>query len=169
MSDEPEQHRPDGLDLAKALTRATARIAGAASAPKKLRKQKQVPRGNAGVDPSEPRPLGEAVDRMVGDLGWELPLRMHSVFVQWDQLVGEEIAGHCAPTAFVDGVVTVQADSTTWANSLRLLAPQLVRRLNEDLGEGTVTAVEILGPNGPTWRHGKLRARGGRGPRDTYG
>ena len=46
---------------------------------------------------------------------------------------------------------------------------ELVRRLNAVLGDGTVTSVNVQGPNAPSWRKGPRTVRGGRGPRDTYG
>jgi hypothetical protein len=52
---------------------------------------------------------------------------------------------------------------------LRLLAGTLVRRLNAELGEGTVQRVQVRGPAGPPRQPGAWRAPGGRGPRDTYG
>jgi predicted nucleic acid-binding Zn ribbon protein len=66
------------------------------------------------------------------------------------------------------GVVVVRTDSTAWATQLRTIAPQIVAKLNEAVGEGSVTFVEVRGPDAPTWRHGKLRVKG-IGPRDTYG
>ena len=60
------------------------------------------------------------------------------------------------------------ADSTAWATQVRLLAPQLVRRLNAELGDGTVRRVKVRGPAPPRQR-GAWRVPGGRGPRDTYG
>ena len=71
--------------------------------------------------------------------------------------------------ALVDGTLVVRTDSTAWATELKLLAPNLVKRLNAELGDGTVLVVEVLGPNAPSWKHGRLGLRGGRGPRDTYG
>ena len=68
-----------------------------------------------------------------------------------------------------DGKLVVRTDSTAWATQLRLLVPTVLRRLNEDLGEGTVTVLEVLGPHGPSWKKGRLSSRDGRGPRDTYG
>ncbi|MFZ1383723.1 MAG: DciA family protein, partial [Propionicimonas sp.] len=65
-------------------------------------------------------------------------------------------------------VLTVRADSSTWAASLRLIAPQLVARLNDQLGQGTVERVVVVGPSAPSWKKGK-RSVPGRGPRDTYG
>ena len=40
----------------------------------------------------------------------------------------------------------MQADSTAWATQLRLLAAQLVHRLNAELGAGTVLRVKVRGP-----------------------
>jgi predicted nucleic acid-binding Zn ribbon protein len=63
----------------------------------------------------------------------------------------------------------VRCDSTAWATNLRLLAPTLVARLNEDLGHGSVRVIKVQGPGGPAHRYGPLRAPGSTGPGDTYG
>ena len=55
------------------------------------------------------------------------------------------------------------------ATQLRLLAGNLIRRLNAELGDSTVRRVNVRGPGAPAARQGGLRVRGGRGPRDTYG
>ena len=66
-------------------------------------------------------------------------------------------------------VLVVRCDSTAWATNLRLLAPTLVARLNEDLGHGAVKMIKVNGPAGPARRYGPLRAPGSTGPGDTYG
>ena len=43
-----------------------------------------------------------------------------------------------------------------WATQLKLLMPTVLRRLNEDLGSGTVTVLEVVGPHGPSWKKGRL-------------
>ena len=63
---------------------------------------------------------------------------MHGVFGRWEELVGGEVARHCTPETFTDGKLVVRTDSTAWATQLKLLAPTVVRRLNEELGHGTV-------------------------------
>ena len=88
---------------------------------------------------------------------------------RWREVVGDQIADHCTPETFSDGVLVVRTDSTAWATQIRLLTPQLDRRLAEEVGEGVVTSITVLGPGGPSWRRGKRRVQGGRGPRDTYG
>jgi predicted nucleic acid-binding Zn ribbon protein len=109
------------------------------------------------------------VDRLLAERGWETEAAVHGVVARWDQIVGADVAEHCRPDRFVDGQLTVRADSTAWATQLRLLTPQLIRRLDEEVGQGTVTALVVRGPLAPSWRHGRRSVTGSRGPRDTYG
>jgi predicted nucleic acid-binding Zn ribbon protein len=78
------------------------------------------------------------------------------------------VAAHTRPDRFADGELTVVADSAVWATQVRLLAATLVRRLNEDLGHGTVSRVVVRGP-APPRRMGPLRVRGTRGDKGDYG
>ena len=94
---------------------------------------------------------------------------MRGVFARWAELVGAEVASHTTPETFTEGRLVVRTDSTAWKTQLTLLAPQLVARLNQDLGPGTVSVIEVVGPHLPTWRKGPRSTRDGRGPRDTYG
>lgn len=168
-------HDDTGLDLARSIAKS---IAGASlNAPRRKkpharRKQRDGGRPKAsGAHPDErdPQTLDLTLGRLVSDHGWALDLKVHSVFGRWAAIVGDEVAQHSVPTSFEDGRLLVRADSTAWATQLRLLAPTLVRRLNEELGHGSVTVIEVAGPNLPNWKKGRFSTRGGRGPRDTYG
>ena len=116
----------------------------------------------------DPQPLTTAIHGLIGDEGWQTAAAVGSVFGRWAQIVGADLAAHTRPDRFTDGELLVIADSTAWATQVRLLAATLVRRLNSELGEGTVTRVKVRGPQQPR-RPGEWRVRGGRGPRDTYG
>jgi predicted nucleic acid-binding Zn ribbon protein len=120
-------------------------------------------------DDRDPQPLGQAIDRLLADRGWEKPAAVGGVMGRWPEIVGAEVAAHCTPESFSDGVLRVSTDSTAWATQIRLLAPQVVKRLNTELGHGTVSRIDVRGPAGPSWRRGGRSVRGGRGPRDTYG
>ncbi|MFG1749188.1 DUF721 domain-containing protein [Streptosporangium sandarakinum] len=116
----------------------------------------------------DPQLLGRAIADLLADRGWERPAAVGGVFGRWPEIVGPELASHTRPETFADGEVVVSADSTAWATQVRLLARTLVRRLNEELGDGTVQRVRVRGPqHGP--RPGGLRVTGSRGPGDTYG
>ena len=117
----------------------------------------------------DPQPLARAIDGLLSEEGWTLAAATGSVFGRWAQIVGADLAAHTSPESLTDGELTVFADSTAWATQLRLLAAQLVRRLNTELGDGTVVRVKVRGPVTSTRRPGEWRVRGSRGPRDTYG
>ncbi len=169
--EEPEAHRPDGLDLAKDLARSTARSTSARRVRRPRSERRTGPAKASGAFPDErdPQLLDVTVNRLVDDHGWDVDLRVAGVFARWAELVGDEIARHVTPETFTDGVLGVRTDSTAWAAQLKYLAPDLVKRLNAELGHGTVTLVEIAGPHLPSWKKGPRSVRDGRGPRDTYG
>lgn len=163
-----------GVDLARVALRAAKEQAKARG--EENRQRKQVRRGGglrsgARRDGRDPLPLGAAIERLKTERGWEMPMAVGGVMGRWPQLVGDDLARHCAPRSYdeQERVLTVQCDSTAWATQLRLLAPQLVRRLNADLGQGSVKLIKVLGPGGPQRRYGSLRAPGSQGPGDTYG
>jgi len=168
-----EDHAADGLDLARALARATARSTpGRKSAVR--RTTDRGPRSPGRVsgahpDDRDPQPLDAALTRVVDDHGWQVDLKVASMFARWPELVGPEVGAHSRAESFADGKLVVRTDSTAWATQMKLLAPTALRRLNEELGEGTVTLVEVLGPHLPSWKKGLRSMRDGRGPRDTYG
>ena len=112
--------------------------------------------------------VGASVERILADRGWERPLSVAGVIGRWNSVVGEQLADHCQPETFEDGNLVVRADSTAWAMQVRLLLPQLERRLEEEVGAGVVDSITVLGPAGPSWKKGS-RSVEGRGPRDTYG
>lgn len=171
-----EQHDEAGVDLAREVTRATAAAAtGRPVAPRRTKRvsggRRSAPPAVSGAHPDErdPQRIDSVVGRVVADRGWELDLRVHGVFARWSELVGPEVGGHSRPEGFSDGKLIVRAESTAWATQLKLLCPALLRRLNEELGQGTVTVIDVLGPHLPTWTKGPRAVRDGRGPRDTYG
>jgi predicted nucleic acid-binding Zn ribbon protein len=163
-------HDPTGLDVARAVARSLR-----SAAAQRRRSTRTAQRGEgaklsgAHPDGRDPTLVGAVLDRLVEASGWEEDIAVRSVFARWPELVGPEIADHCTPLGFVDGTVRVRTDSTAWATQLRLLAPAVVRRLNEELGHGSVSILEVAGPDAPSWSKGPRSVRDGRGPRDTYG
>jgi predicted nucleic acid-binding Zn ribbon protein len=126
------------------------------------------PRRGGRTRREDPQPLSTALDGLLGDQGWRTAAAIGSVFGRWDQLVGPDVAAHTKPERFNDGELVVIADSAAWATQVRLLTSALLRRLNEELGHGTVTRVVVRGP-APPRRMGPLRVRGTREHNDDYG
>lgn len=161
-----------GVDLARAaLARAREEARARGAAPARRRRTSSGPTGQGGArqrDPGDPELLGDTLGRLLAERGWDVPTAVAGVTQRWPEIAGDELAAHCRPDKFEDGVLTLIAESTAWATQIRLLAPQLHSRLDEVVGRGIVRRVEVRGPAGPDWRRGPLRVRGP-GPRDTYG
>jgi predicted nucleic acid-binding Zn ribbon protein len=116
----------------------------------------------------DPQRLTAAIGGLLDSHGWHERVAMGSVFGRWAEIVGTDLAAHTRPDSFADGELAVIADSTAWATQVRLLAPMLVKRLNDEVGDGSVRRVKVRGPRPPR-RRGGLRVPGSKGPGDTYG
>ena len=120
---------------------------------------------SAGRDPSL---LGDQMDRLLLDRGWNVDVAVGSVMGRWPAIVGQDVAEHCTPVTFGDGVLTVRADSTAWATQLRLMSSSILGRLETEVGKDAVIELRVQGPSAPSWTRGPRKATGP-GPRDTYG
>lgn len=170
----PKPPEPSGVDLARVALRAAkeaARARGEATQQQKQARRGGGLRSGARADGRDPMPLGPAINRLITERGWETPAAVGGVMGRWPQIVGDDLARRCVPERYDEDerVLHVRCDSTAWATNVRLLAPQLVARLNEDLGHGTVRLLKVHGPAGSPHRYGPLRAPGSTGPGDTYG
>lgn len=175
MSDErePAPHpavddAPPPADLARAALNRVKDVAlrrGATPGSGSGRSRRPEPRK---VRPGDPELVGSTIDELMTQRGWDERATIGALFGRWPDLVGSQLAEHCRPRSYDEGRLHVTADSTAWATHLRALAPELLRRLGEELGADVVRDVRITGPTAPSWRHGPRHVRG-RGPRDTYG
>lgn len=164
---EPEQTgKGDGLDLARDIANAYR-----GSGPQRARpaRRGRKPSAIKRASRDEPEPLAQFLGKLISDQGWEESLSAQRVFTDWENIVGAEVAQHCEVVGYEDGQLEVEADKTVWATELKLLAPRIVAKLNEQLGQGSVVRINISGPKGPSWIKGKRTIRNARGPRDTYG
>ncbi|REE97281.1 DUF721 domain-containing protein [Thermomonospora umbrina] len=159
---EPAEPAKSGVELARealAQARADARkrgsVPGQGGRRKSGRPQPVRDPGRGG----DPKPFGAAIRELLSDRGWEQRAAVGGVFGNWPAIVGPELAQHTSPDRFEDGELTVLADSAAWATQVRLLASQLVRRLNEELGHGTVRRVKVVGPSSGPRRPGAWRVR----------
>lgn len=162
----PEQVARAALNRAKAAARARGLRPG--EAPRR-RSALEVQLGPAGAGPRDPQPVASALEQLLDRSGMRTQVQVGGVMGRWGEIVDGPVAEHSTPVSFDAGVLTLQADSTGWATQLRILTPSLLRRIADEVGEGVVVEVKVLGPGGPGFGRGPRSAKGGRGVRDTYG
>lgn len=163
MSEEPVEENPSsGIDLARAAlaaARARGKDSGAGQWGGGRRRGTPGQRSGSGPDERDPQLLSAAIPRMIEDRGWTIPAAVGGVMGRWGEIVGGHIAAHCTPVEFNGGVLTVRTDSAAWATELRMLAPQLLAKLNAELGtsrrasggpdpEGAIAQLRVVGPGG---------------------
>lgn len=150
---------PKGIDLARAaLLQARAQARNTYEKQQERRDGKRgLRRSGARPDDRDPQPLRRVMGRMIAERGWQTPAAVHGVIGRWAEIVGPGIAPHCQPEKFEDGRLVVRADSDNFATHVRWLAPKLLARINQELGDGTVTWIEVRGPAGAS-RRGQWRA-----------
>jgi predicted nucleic acid-binding Zn ribbon protein len=94
----------------------------------------------------DPQPLTAALGGLLSARGWRDRAAVGTVFGNWPEIVGPQLAAHTTPESFEGGELTVLADSDAWATQLRLLAPQVLKRLAEE-GAAPVTRLRVHGPS----------------------
>lgn len=116
----------------------------------------------------DPRGIGDVLAGIAAARGWESPIARAELVASWAEIVGPETAAHAQPVGIEEGVLTVQCDSTAWAQQLRLMSTTVLASIAERFPAAGIEATRFLAPHAPSWKHGP-KAIPGRGPRDTYG
>lgn len=135
----------------------------------RARRQSASSRASEPYDPGrDPHSVGDLIAGLSATRGWEAPIARADLLGSWPDLVGHEVAAHATPVGIEEGVLTIQCDSTAWAQQLRLMSATILNGVADRFPAAGVETARFLGPHAPSWKHGP-RAVPGRGPRDTYG
>lgn len=135
-----------------------------------LRGERSQSAGYSGARPDarDPQPMKAVLEKMLINLGWDRGMSEGRVLAEWEQIVGPAIAAHSHIVSFEDGVLVISADSSAWASQLRMLGPQIITKIHQQVGSQVVSEIKVAGPAAKSWKKGK-RTVNWRGPRDTYG
>lgn len=119
--------------------------------------------------PTDPQLLINLLSDLIEERDWRKGIAEGTLFSTWSEVVGIEISRHAIPISLLDNVLTLQTSSTAWATQLRLISPDLLRTIQASAPGVLVDAINVIGPEGPSWKRGVRTIRGAKGPRDTYG
>ncbi|MDF1596677.1 MAG: DUF721 domain-containing protein [Acidimicrobiia bacterium] len=90
--------------------------------------------------------IGALLRSALGAMGLEQVDLTLSLMQDWDEIAGSPWAGASNPLVIKDGVLIVEAASSTAVRFLRYSVGDLMRRLDERFGEGVVNAVTVRPP-----------------------
>jgi predicted nucleic acid-binding Zn ribbon protein len=112
--------------------------------------------------------IGGDLLKAAARLGMDNPAASARLVKEWERIVGPEVAARAHPVSLRAGVLVVKTTSAAWASELRYLAPEVLRRIAEEVGGGVVTELRPWVAPGPSdEKRGGGRGRRGyrRGPR----
>ncbi|MBT6444414.1 MAG: DUF721 domain-containing protein [Acidimicrobiaceae bacterium] len=93
---------------------------------------------------SAPTPLLSALDNLASTMGLTNVDSINALFVDWPEIVGEQLAQHCAPRSLRDQILTIEASDQQWATELKWMTSLLMERCCAALGPDAVTDVRIV-------------------------
>ena len=96
-----------------------------------------------GSDDRQPVEMQRFLDRVVRGMGAPGTDAVELVFHRWEDVVGSVLAAQTKPAALEHGRLVLTADDPAVVSHVRWLEPQLIARLDELLGAGRVTGVDV--------------------------
>ena len=111
--------------------------------------------GDDGVMPARPlpgdgpgpRPVGQMLDAVMRGLGAPEASGVHLVFDRWAEVVGDGLAARTRPLKIDGKRLVLAVDEPAIATHVRFLQAELIARLEQLLGPGRVTALDLrVGP-----------------------
>lgn len=90
-----------------------------------------------------PRPIGESLDAVARNLGGAGGPALVDLLRRWPEVVGHALAAHCRPLTLRNNTLTIAADEPAWGAQLGWLEADLLRRLDQAVGAGTVTRIAV--------------------------
>jgi predicted nucleic acid-binding Zn ribbon protein len=87
--------------------------------------------------------LGETIDRLVRAMGAPSADVTRSIFADWLEIVGAQVAAHARPHALRERTLVVAVSDPAWATQLRFLEVELLGRIAAATGSDEVTAIEV--------------------------
>ena len=94
-----------------------------------------------------PQRVGKALDQVMRGLGAPEASGVHLVFDRWAEVVGDALAARTRPLRIEGQRLVLAVDEPAMATHVRFLQAELLARLEELLGPGRVTALDLrVGP-----------------------
>ena len=92
----------------------------------------------------KPQLIGDLLARVLDRKGLSAKLEAVSVLIEWESLVGPQIAAVTRPHRVSDGVLFVGVANSPWMMELNLMKADLMRRLNAGKGDGRIRQIVFV-------------------------
>lgn len=90
-----------------------------------------------------PSDLGSLLAAVLKEKDWQRRLRLHQVFLFWEEVVGNEIARHAQPQVIKGDVLWLEVSDSIWMQQLQFERFHLLELLNARLAAGGHAAAAV--------------------------
>jgi predicted nucleic acid-binding Zn ribbon protein len=87
--------------------------------------------------------IGSVLTGLIGGLRPEAEQGMLGIWKVWERAAGEEVARNARPAAFKGSMLLVHVTSPAWIHHLQFSKPELIARLNTELGRSLVSEIKF--------------------------
>ena len=84
-----------------------------------------------------------AISEVLAGLEPDKTVREAMVFAAWKRAAGEALRERTVPMAFAAGHLAIGVADETWRHHLKGLSPQMLVKINDLLGTGTVKRIDF--------------------------
>lgn len=98
-----------------------------------------VTRGHTPMD--RPARLGAVLEQALKGSRIAINFDLPVIWANWAELVGPSIAQHTRPEAIKGDLLLVNVSSAPWMQELQYLKDEIVKKLNDALGKGTLREI----------------------------
>jgi len=93
---------------------------------------------------SQPLGISDVLKAWVKSKGLQQEFSQYTVLARWPAVVGERLAARTRPMKMEKGVLTVAVATSAWLNELNFMRGDLVARINQELGQGSVVGIRLV-------------------------
>ena len=91
----------------------------------------------------KPKPIGSILEKTFKALEIDVPLKAHSIWAAWKEIVGESVALHAQPRSIHNRILFINVSHSTWIQQLQFLKPTLIEKINAYLGEALIEDIRF--------------------------
>ena len=90
-------------------------------------------------------PAGDVINSSLKKMGLDKKTREYRAIILWPEIVGKQIANATKVERARDGVLRVTCKTSAWANELTMLRAEILKKIDERVGNGVITELHFSG------------------------
>jgi hypothetical protein len=92
---------------------------------------------------AKPKPIRSILDQTLKELEIDVPLKAHSIWGAWEEIVGKPVALQAQPRSIHNRILFINVSHSTWIQQLQFLKSTLIEKINAYLGEPLIEDIRF--------------------------